>query len=148
MTLLLIIYILLYGYIQPFKLKFVNVMEFAFLVNILLLLMIKSTDDIQVRSVCVSSSCVTCCDIKINGKKPNCWLLTEFCLQTVDFLDVIEYQRGCGKAIKVEQFVFILMVLLLYTPMVVTILLVIVHVGVKFKDGMAYLFRNKRVKKK
>ena len=49
--LLLMIYVLLYGYVQPFRLKYVNVLEFVFLVDILLLQMIKSTNDIQVSSV-------------------------------------------------------------------------------------------------
>ena len=47
--LLLIMFIPLYGYIQPFKGKVVNILEFVFLVDILLLQMIKSTNDIQVR---------------------------------------------------------------------------------------------------
>ena len=55
--LLLIVYILLYGYVQPFKVKFVNILEFTFLVDIVLLQMIKSTNDIQVKFI-------SCCIIK------------------------------------------------------------------------------------
>ena len=64
-----------------------NVLEFVFLVDILLLQMIKSTNDIQVSSV-------------LTGLHVAKFFV---CIQTADFLDVIEYHRGCGRAIKVEQ---------------------------------------------
>ena len=46
--LLLMCCVLLFGYMQPFKRNLVNILEFVFLVDFLLLQMIKSTDDIQV----------------------------------------------------------------------------------------------------
>ena len=66
-------------------------------------------------------------------------------MQAADFLNVIEYQRGCAKAIKVETFAFILMLLLLCIPMMVTLLLIVVSGGIKLKNGIAYLLNHKPV---
>ena len=68
-------------------------------------------------------------------------------IQIADFLDVIEYQRGCGKAIKVEKFAFILMLLLLYIPMMVTLLLMVVCTGVKLRNVVVHLFIHEPAKR-
>ena len=62
-------------------------------------------------------------------------------------MDVIDYQEGCGKAVKVEKFPFIIMILLLYIPMVVTLLLMIVCGVMKLKSRLTYLFKYEPVKK-
>ncbi|XP_065897579.1 uncharacterized protein [Dysidea avara] len=49
--LLLMCCVLLFGYMQPFKRNLVNILEFVFLVDFLLLQMIKSTDDIQAADI-------------------------------------------------------------------------------------------------
>ena len=70
-------------------------------------------------------------------------------MQNADFLDVIDYQRDCGNAIRVEKFAFTLMILLLYIPMVVTLLLVVVCGGMKLKSRIVHLhlFKYKPVKR-
>jgi len=68
-------------------------------------------------------------------------------LQAADFLDVMDYQEGCGKVVKVEKFPFIIMILLLYIPMVVTLLLMIACGVMKLKSRLAYLFKYEPVKK-
>lgn len=69
------------------------------------------------------------------------------CMQIADFSDVIEYQRGCGKAIKIKRFAFMLLLLLLYIPMVITLLLIVVHGGMKLKSGITYLFKYEPIKR-
>ena len=46
--LLLICFVFLFGYMQPFKRNLVNALEIIYLVDFFLLQLIKSTDDIQV----------------------------------------------------------------------------------------------------
>ena len=149
MLLLLIVYILLYGYVQPFKVKFVNVLEFAFLVDILLLQMIKSSNDIQVKLGSICMLHVQVCAVEIYDKIYKSVGNVDFSIymQITDFSNVIEYQRGCGKAVRVDRFAFTLMLLLLYIPMVVTLLLIVVHGVMKLKSRITYLFKYEPIKR-
>lgn len=60
---------------------------------------------------------------------------------------MVKYQRGCGNPVKVEQFAFILMLLLLYVPMVVTLLLLVVYGGIKLISCIVHILKNEPIRR-